>query len=309
VGFERAGGRFDMKPMRSAVFVAGCGLAIFACGYDFERFTPTNEAGVGQEGGATQPDGGREGSGGGPDATSGTDSANGTDSASGDGAGDAPTCPSTSVSDDFTTLDAGTWIQVGSVTLAEAGTVDLVPANQPYVAGALWLRMPQTFDKFDISFRARVAHADGGPPASDGFTFVWLHDSVGDAAPTDSTANRALGVPPGFAGYGVEFDIYRVMRGYLDVDPTLGYPGQYAWEVPGTLQALDFSLNAWHEVSVRLRGGALTVTTDGTSWSADATGYQPFLGYVGFTAHSGAAGDAYEVSAFSATFESQACDP
>ena len=198
---------------------------------------------------------------------------------------------------------------MGAAAVVQPGEVTLVPAGSPYDAGALWLRTPETFEDFDVSFRARVDHVSNAAPPSDGFTFAWLHDAMGNAAPGDSSADRALGVPSGFAGYGVEYDTYRMMTGYLHVDPTRGVPGQYPWEVPGTLQSMSFVMNTWHDVTVRLRAGALTASVDGVPWSASAPGFQPFAGYMGFTAHSGYAGDGFDLSQFHASFEQPGCDP
>jgi hypothetical protein len=209
--------------------------------------------------------------------------------------------------DDFATLDAATWSALGSVSVATPGTVTLVPATNAYASGALFTLAPVPIESFDLTFRFRVDHVSTAAPPSDGWTVSWIHaGDGGSAAPPASTVDRSLGMAPKFSGLGVEYDTYQSVRGYIHLDPTKN-PGSYAWEVAGSQVPFPFPLGATHDVRVEYRRGAVRVVFDGVAWTSDAGSIAPFTGWLGFTGHSGFAGDGFYVAVFDVVYYAPVC--
>lgn len=181
--------------------------------------------------------------------------------------------------DDFAGL-SGKWKFVGSAKLDTPGGRVILTNSAKNNAGIAWLTDPYDFRSIEVSWTLRASNP--GNPASDGWGMI-LQD--GQDSSKVGAGGSGVGLT-GLTGLGVRFN-HRGSGTFLSVQRMV------APSTSTTLcatQGPNFSTSADRKVVVRVQGGKLKLTIDGTQFlNCDVRADLPQApGLIGFSAGTGA---------------------
>ena len=235
----------------------------------------------------------------------------------------APGCaPVVTFTDGLTTIDTTRWLVIkdgsngdhpkavtGGESPLDGGVVSLVTPGVNNSRGGLWLAMPLPTRAFDVTLSTMIVCKPG---CADGFAVAWV-DTTDKSVLDKASSGRTFGIPPGVDGGAMSLDLYKNTEssdppvpylGLLGVEGTKS-AGNYAWNAAVT-PPTPALINALHTIALRMRGGTLTVSVDGTAQTSGAVP-SGFSGFFGITAATGGAAATFLVRDVSASFYD--CDP
>lgn len=145
--------------------------------------------------------------------------------------------------------------------------------------GRIFYSAPAWMDNFTADFKIYLGLYAEGAPVADGIAFIFCPSY--DYAPSLGYFLDAS--CPG--GYIIAFDTYENNSEKLFVafENTNNRVCQSSNLIPGF-----FANGDWHDIAATFDHGKVMVSVDGkTPWTCNIPGYQPFMGYFGFSAATG----------------------
>jgi hypothetical protein len=166
------------------------------------------------------------------------------------------------------------------------------PASElQFARSGVWLAQPVALEAFDLSAQVQL-RCTSTTSCADGVALAWL-DTTDRTRLTSSNVQQTMGLPDGTTGSAVVFDIYRnappetpdplaPSLQLVVLDPKAKV-GAYDWFVDTAPASF---LQAWHTVTIRVRGDQAVVGYDGAEL---LSGKVPrvALGLFGITAGTG----------------------